>query len=591
MIGTVLLLSIYLIVSSLNAQGPKNAIFWGTEVIEAQRQNDSLLLGNAFLNLARAEKHRHHIKPAIQAYLQAIPILEKTNEHRKYNRALTELAEIYLEQNFITEAQDYLLRSTHYFSKVGDTSDLQKAHFLLARLYIGKDLLDKAEEQIVLFESLRNDSPNVLNTIRSFFLKGLLKEKKFLYKDAIQDFHNAYQLAKNAQEPQLYTLTLMELGRLHLLIGEAEKAINSLTRAEMVNSLNNNHEQLKQIYNNLSSAYSLKGDYKEAYKYLSIYTDLNDSLLNEKRQEIINKLNIRYEAQQKQLEIINLANEKRIAELKARKDNINIYSLLFGFVGVLVAAFLTILYYQQRLRANVIITEQKEKINSGKLDALKNKIELESMRSMLQGQEMERDRIAKDLHDSLGGMLSTVKLRFDSLKHNQLNGKPNKDADQIHEMLDLAIQEVRNIASNLTPGSLEKLGLVNAIEDLIGKLSSEHSPNIDFQYYGMDHQIGESISVHCYRIIQELLINSLKHSEAEEILVQMTLQGGQLAILVEDDGKGYDINTIKKGMGTDNIISRVHMIKGEIHTETSPGKGTSTLIEIPLDSSNIRVNT
>jgi signal transduction histidine kinase len=147
------------------------------------------------------------------------------------------------------------------------------------------------------------------------------------------------------------------------------------------------------------------------------------------------------------------------------------------------------------------------------------------------------------------------------------------------------------IASNLTPGALQKLGLVKAVEDLISKVNNEKSPVIDFQVYGMDIEIDDFTAVHCYRIIQELLVNSIKHSNASEILVQMTRQDDQISILVEDDGIGYDVNSIQKGMGTDNILSRVSMLQGEIHTETTPGKGTSTLIHVPLKSTQLRVNT
>src|SRR5690606_24882699 len=118
----------------------------------------------------------------------------------------------------------------------------------------------------------------------------------------------------------------------------------------------------------------------------------------------------------------------RLSELKARNDDISLYSMLIGFVGVLIAAYFTILYYQQRLRANQIITDQKEKINKSQINELKNKVEMESMQSMLQGQEMERDRVAKDLHDSLGGLLSSIKLKYDSFKHQYLNGTKNQDA-------------------------------------------------------------------------------------------------------------------------------------------------------------------
>lgn len=556
-----------------------------------RKSGDSLLLAETLLSQARFEKARNHIKPSIQAYQQSISILEKRADTFLYNTAITELAEIYLDQTFLNEAQEYLEKSADYFRSAESIPYQLRSLFLLSRVYIEKDLLDKAERTRDDFVAIMPQSPDTVDMIRLALIDGLLDEKRFNFRGAVNALYKAYELSKKYREAGLYTQSLMELGRIHLAIGQTDKAIVALSKAEMVNSLSRNYEQLKEIYSNLSRAYELEENYEKAYGYLYRYSRLNDSLLNEKRQEIINRLNIRYEAQQKQLEIISLANEKRLADLKARNDDITFYSLVIGFVGVLIAAFFTILYYQQRLRANQIISEQNEKINQSRINELKNSVELESMQSMIQGQEMERDRIAKDLHDSLGGLLSSIKLKFDSLRYQRFNGSSSEDSDQINQMLDTAIHEVRDIASNLTPGSLQKLGLIKAIEDLISKVSSDNTPTIDFQYYGMDIPLSEFTSVHCYRIIQELLINSIKHSGAEEVLVQMTGHRDHLSILVEDDGMGYDQGSATKGMGTDNILSRVRMLNGDIHVETAPGQGTSTLIQVPLQEELIRENT
>ena len=559
---------------------------------EARSTGDTLLLVNSLLSLAKSEKQLNHIKPAIQSYLEAIAILEKSESPELYNDAITELAEIYLDQQFLNEAQDFLVKSSTYYEEMTDTSKLSNAVFLLARVYLKKDLLDKAELQFAKFQELNSNPEDTIMLIKSSLLEGFLLEKKFQYNEAINSLYKAYALSKQSRDPKLYSLTTMELGRIHLIIGEANKAILALSRAEAFNRESRDFEKLKHIYLHLARAYELDDNYKSAYLYLNKYSSLNDSLLNDRRQEIINRLNIRYEAQQKQMEIINLANEKRLSELKARNDDISLYSMLIGFVGVLIAAYFTILYYQQRLRANQIITDQKEKINKSQINELKNKVEMESMQSMLQGQEMERDRVAKDLHDSLGGLLSSIKLKYDSFKHQYLNGTKNQDAEQIKQMLDLAIHEVRDIASNLTPGSLQKLGLVKAIDDLIGKVSNDMGPIVDFQHYNMsDVQLDEYASVHCYRIIQELLNNSIKHSRANEILVQISKQDDHISILVEDDGIGFEPESIKKGMGTDNILSRVTMLNGELNVVTGPSKGTSTMIEIPISNLVLRENT
>ncbi len=149
-------------------------------------------------------------------------------------------------------------------------------------------------------------------------------------------------------------------------------------------------------------------------------------------------------------------------------------------------------------------------------------------------------------------------------------------------MLDEACQEVRNISNNMQPGALLKLGLVPALKDLINRFQGDHYPDVDFQAYGMEEKLENTTALMVFRIIQELLNNSIKYAKADEVLVQLTKNEEELIVMVEDDGIGYDAEKVKKGMGTENINSRVNYLKGEINIHSTIGEGTSTMINIPL---------
>jgi len=230
-----------------------------------------------------------------------------------------------------------------------------------------------------------------------------------------------------------------------------------------------------------------------------------------------------------------------------------------------------------------IILAQKEQINEQKIKELNNNLQIQSMQSMMKGQELERERVAKDLHDSLGGLLSTIKLKFDGVINN---GNPKisfSEYEKINVMLDDACQEVRNISSNLQPGALEQLGLVEALNDLINKYDQRTDVEIDFQHYGLGmKKLDSFVSLNIYRIIQELLNNSLKHAKANEILVQINRNRSELMVMVEDDGQGYNPAMIEEGMGSENIRSRVNFLNGDLNIQSAVGEGTSTLITVPL---------
>lgn len=203
------------------------------------------------------------------------------------------------------------------------------------------------------------------------------------------------------------------------------------------------------------------------------------------------------------------------------------------------------------------------------------------MQSMLEGQENERERISKDLHDSLGGLLSTIKLQFDSVKSKMEEVGSLREYNSANKMLDTAVAEVRSISQNLQPGSLMKLGLVPALKDLFNRFDEEIYPEVDFQYYNIPEKIPNMVSLSIYRVIQELLHNAMKHAKANEILIQINTEEDELVIQFEDDGVGYDKNTIRsKGMGLENIQSRINYLKGQLSTHSVVGEGTSTLIRV-----------
>jgi len=157
-----------------------------------------------------------------------------------------------------------------------------------------------------------------------------------------------------------------------------------------------------------------------------------------------------------------------------------------------------------------------------------------------------------------------------------------QQALKIKALLDETVAETRQISRNLSPRSLSKFGLVNTLQDLTGRVSNPSGPAITFQSFGDFSGLEEQFALICYRIVQELLQNSLKHAQATEILVQITRTDTGLAVLVEDDGRGFDPETVQQGMGTGNIAQRVQFLKGDISIHAAPGQGTSTLVTIPI---------
>ena len=202
---------------------------------------------------------------------------------------------------------------------------------------------------------------------------------------------------------------------------------------------------------------------------------------------------------------------------------------------------------------------------------------------MLKGQEEERSRLAKDLHDGLGGMLSGVKISFSNMKENMILDAANTASfEKSITQLDSTIAELRKVAHNLMPEALVKFGLKNAVKDYCDSMELSGNTKIICEQFGPERELGNAADVNVYRIIQELINNAVTHGAASQILVQLTKTPGKVLITVEDNGNGFDLAAQQKstGIGLSNIKHRVNYFNGNIDIESSLGEGTTVNIEL-----------
>ncbi|MBK8089093.1 MAG: sensor histidine kinase [Chitinophagaceae bacterium] len=227
---------------------------------------------------------------------------------------------------------------------------------------------------------------------------------------------------------------------------------------------------------------------------------------------------------------------------------------------------------------------QKQKLQEQKIAELEKEKLLLATQSIVKGQEDERSRLAKDLHDGLGGLLSGVKLQLGAMKGNLiLSEEHGRTFNHALSKLDESISEMRRVAHNMMPEALMKLGLQQALQDYCDGLSASQAFKINGEFYGLEKRMASSVEIVVYRIVQELLNNAVKHSGATIILAQVMRNDDSLSITVEDNGKGFNKETVQQGAGLKNIRSRVDYLKGQLDIKTTEGKGTSVHIDCIID--------
>ena len=214
---------------------------------------------------------------------------------------------------------------------------------------------------------------------------------------------------------------------------------------------------------------------------------------------------------------------------------------------------------------------------------LETEKKLMATEAVLKGEEQERTRLAQDLHDGLGGMLSGIKFSFNTMKGQLIMTADNTRAfERSMDMLDSSIGEMRRVAHNMMPEALVKFGLNTALKDFCNDINQSGALKISYQSIGLEEtMIDRTPAIAVYRIVQELINNTMKHAAATTSLVQVSLLQHSLSVTVEDDGKGFD--TAKaEGMGYRNIRSRVEFLKGTLDVQSDTDKGTSVHIQIEL---------
>lgn len=254
-----------------------------------------------------------------------------------------------------------------------------------------------------------------------------------------------------------------------------------------------------------------------------------------------------------------------------------IFLTIFTFI-ILLAIILFVTYYQRKqIQQKIAIQE------------LKSEMQRQMLESALEVQEVERVRIAKDLHDEVGAMLSVTKMSF-----NQLLRKLDSAEDlavmgkQTRELLEQSISQVRRISKELVPSTLEEFGLILSIDEFIQKVHLASTTEFTFSHEGISEKqrFDKKIELTIYRLIQELVNNALKHADAKEISLKLSTQDKKIFFTFTDDGKGFNFNAVrndpKRGLGLRNMESRLSVINGTLNIQSVVGNGTVTKIEIPF---------
>lgn len=396
---------------------------------------------------------------------------------------------------------------------------------------------------------------------RRYFRAFLRSNKLTLFNDAgMSDrvIRFGQEVIDSLEVFQLTQVTMdakIQIGRAYLLEGNTDKAREYLV--EVRNEIEGQGFESLDIKLNeyLAQVYQQTGDYLAATEALTRLIQIQSQLDSVNNDQLINSLQMRYESARQQ-QIIKETELQVQEEISQRKANVRIFTA--SLIGVVLISFS---FFQWKNRQQL----KREK-----------DIEIEYNQKLIQYQEEENSRISKELHDGIGQSLMLIKNKV-QLNHDE----------QTAQLVGDTLNEVRSISRALHPFTLQKLGLTAALEKLVTDFDESTDMLVDTHLENVDEQFSEKASLNIFRVVQEVLNNIMKHSQARSVEFQVNKHNSHAQVTVRDNGVGFDVtdnfNTVSS-LGLKTLRERTRFLEGQLNINSEKGKGTAITLKIPFDA-------
>ena len=495
-----------------------------------QKSGNPRLYITSLINLANVYKVLKRLDTALSCYNIAYQLSVDNKLINLEYKAITNIAVIYFDQKKFEESRDALLTVIEYCKREGLKRDLALYYRNIVLAYTELGETQKAEEALDKALAIYNELDDVSGKVSVYRYLG----------------NNYVKLGKQAEAESYFK--------------------KSLEMAEEIGQ----KDDISKAYSKLSALYEEQGRYEEALTYHKMLLDVNKEILGLAQADAIEK----YEAEYKNL---HLKDQNTIKELENKRIQ---SELNITYISIILAAIILIwaaIYFRMKGKKNRIISAQRIK-------QLEDEKKILSAQSVILGQEEERKRIARELHDGIGVLLSTARIHFSAIEDTESPEMSKEVFQKANRMLEQAGTEVRKISHNMMPGVLSKFGLRDAIEDLFDELEDTGQIRTDVSLICSSERLAENMEITIYRVMQELINNTLKHAEATEIRCNLIRKTDSISILYSDNGKGFDADSMShhNGLGISGIRSRVDFLSGQLDLISKKGEGTTYKIEIPL---------
>lgn len=526
----------------------------------AQQQHDTL----AWASLLRSKGVSHYFlgeyDKAATNYFAAVALLESRGKTRALAEVYELIARLYRKTRELNLALNYYQRAMQIFKTNNDLRGISTIYNESGVVYEYQERYDKAiasyKNSLGISEQL-NDKVGVAYALSNLGTVYRLTKQYALGEHYLKQayatrvlLHDTFALALNASD----------LGIIYQAWGKNEEAINAFLASNTLAQQLSYKELLSANYLALAQVYAAMRKYDLAFAYQNKHKKLSDSIFTEQRAAQVAELQTKYETQKKDIAIAEQANAL------SKKQTQLVMALITLLALVLIGA---LWYNQTKLKQKALL--QKTLFEQ---QLLRNQV-------MMEAEEKERARIARELHDGVGQQLSAAKLNLSAFEH-RLTNEQQHDFTPLIQLVDDAVKEVRQISHNMMPSALQHQGLKEALVEFASKLKQATPIDLVVDVIGLETRLPTTTETVLYRVVQESVSNALKHAKANHITIQVIAYDAYVSLLIEDDGIGFDTTQTSTGIGLKNLSSRVELIGGSIDFDSTLGRGTTVVVSVPI---------
>ena len=540
-----------------------SAFYLEKALVLARQNNDSQREVTTLRMHGQLYRQQGLYEKALKWYMEARKLADQLNDPQQLFDIYTGIGGTYhvMDNNkqallYYGEAEKAALRSQN-------RQNLGSLYFALSSVY---SELDDGKAQAIHYAhesfKIHQESGSPYPIIRSLNTLADAYYADDDYANAMKYAEDALRLADSIGNAHLVASSYITISNIHYFQQQYDKSIEAALAVLENDSTDYNYKET--VFFNLGVIYARVGNFELMEDYFKRYKETVNSYSNETYQSSLTDMEVKYETEKKELQIASLE----------KQHQLSVWLGVAGIVILLIALAFAFIRYRLAVSRRKLAEEETQRLEQEK--------QLVAVQATLDGEAAERTRLAKDLHDGLGSMLSLVKFNLP-----QVTGEAavleSIDVSRFQKaigMLDDSIQELRRVAHHMMPESLLRYGLKVSLADFCSAI-----PVAEFHYFGDEARLSEKMEIMIYRCIHELVNNALKHTQANHINVQLVQEEDRLSFTVQDDGVGFDQAQTTEGMGLQNVRQRVAAFQGEIHIYSSK-QGTEIHVELGLPIPN-----